>query len=66
MALLTQLSAHFQHDVQAMLLMITGQLLRISMMSSGQTMAQTPVCSQVSASIVIGISVLSLVGSRKS
>jgi len=60
MALLTQLSAHFQHDVQAALLITTGQLLRISMMSSGQTAAQTPVCSQASASIVIGMSVLSI------
>lgn len=58
MALLMQLSAHFQHDVQAMLLMTTGQLFLISMMSSGQTMAQTPVCSQASASIVIGMGVL--------
>ena len=53
MALLMQLSAHFQHEVQAMLLMITGRLFLISMMSSGQTMAQTPVLSHCSVSIEI-------------
>ena len=57
MAPLMQLSAHFQHDVQAMLLMTTGRLFLISMMSSGQTMAQTPVLSHwpVSIEIVMGV-----------
>jgi hypothetical protein len=51
-ALLMQLSAHLKHDVQAMALVTTGRLFLISMMSSGQTMAQTPVLSQTSVSIV--------------
>jgi hypothetical protein len=58
MAPLMQLSAHFQHEVQARLLRITGRLSRISMMSSGQTMAQTPVLSHVSVSIEIVMAVL--------
>jgi len=58
MALLMQLSAHFQHDVQAMLLITTGRLFLISMMSSGQTTAQTPVLSQTSVSIVTVMGVL--------
>ena len=53
MAPLMQLSAHFQHEVQAMLLMTTGRLFLISMMSSGQTMAQTPVLSHCAVSIEI-------------
>jgi hypothetical protein len=53
-----QLSAHFQHEVQAMLLMTTGRPFLISMMSSGQTMAQTPVLSQTSVSIVTVMGVL--------
>jgi hypothetical protein len=52
MALLTQPSAHLKQDVQAKLLMTTGRLFLISMMSSGQTMAQTPVLSQTSVSIL--------------
>jgi hypothetical protein len=59
MALLMQLSAHFQHEVQAMLLMTTGTLFRISMMSSGQTTAQTPVLSHCPVSIEMVMSVLS-------
>jgi hypothetical protein len=59
MAPLMQLSAHFQHEVQAKLLTTTGRLFRISMMSSGQTMAQTPVLSHCSVSIEIVMSVLS-------
>mgnify|MGYP007017508043 CR=1 FL=1 len=47
-----QLSAHLKHDVQAMALVTTGRLFLISMMSSGQTTAQTPVFSQTSRSIV--------------
>ena len=58
MAPLTQLSAHFQQDVHAKLLTITGREFLISMISSGQTMAQTPVLSHRSASIVIVIGVL--------
>jgi hypothetical protein len=57
-AALTQLSAHFQHDVQAMLLTTTGREFLMSMTSSGQTMAHTPVLSQRSASIVMVIGVL--------
>jgi hypothetical protein len=53
-----QFSAHFQHEVQAMLLMTTGRLFLISMMSSGQTMAQTPVLSQTSVSIATVMGVL--------
>jgi len=53
MALLMQLSAHLKHEVQAVLLMITGCPFLISMMSSGQTMAQTPVPSHASLSIEI-------------
>jgi len=63
MALLMQLSAHFQHEVQARLLMTTGRLFLISMMSSGQTNAQTPVLSHCSVSIEIVMSVLSASGS---
>jgi hypothetical protein len=55
---LTQLSAHFQHDVHARLLTTTGFPLLISMMSSGQTSAQTPVLSQTLVSIVTGIGAL--------
>jgi len=55
MALLMQLSAHFQHEVQAMLLTTTGRLFTISMISSGHTRAQTPVLSQASLSIVMGM-----------
>ena len=62
MALLMQLSAHFQHDVQAMLLTTTGRLFLISMMSSGQTVAQTPVLSHCSVSIEIVMRVLSGTG----
>jgi len=58
MALLMQLSAHLKQDVQATALMTTGRLFLISMMSSGHTMAHTPVFSQTSKSIVIGMSVL--------
>jgi hypothetical protein len=65
MALLMQLSAHFQHDVQAALLMTTGRLFLISMMSSGQTMAQTPVLSHCPVSIEIVMIVLSGSGSPK-
>ena len=63
MALLMQLSAHFQHDVHAALLMTTGTEFLISMMSSGQTMAQTPVLSHCSVSIEIVMIVLSVSGS---
>ena len=58
MALLTQLSAHFQHEVQAALFRIKGRLSFISMMPSGQTIAQTPVLSHASVSIEIVIEVL--------
>jgi hypothetical protein len=51
MALLMQLSAHFQHEVHAMLLITTGRPLLISRISSGQTMAHTPVLSQRSVSM---------------
>jgi hypothetical protein len=47
-----QLSAHLKQEVQATGLMTTGRLLAISMMSSGQTIAHTPVFSQTSRSIV--------------
>jgi len=50
-----QLSAHFQHEVQAMLLTTTGRLFTISMISSGHTRAQTPVLSHASLSIVMGM-----------
>ena len=63
MALLMQLSAHFQHEVHAALLMTTGKAFLISMMSSGQTMAQTPVLSHCSVSIEIVMFVLSASGS---
>jgi hypothetical protein len=66
MALLMQLSAHFQHEVQAMLLTMTGCPLLISMMSSGQTMAQTPVLSQASLSMVIGMAASRRRGPAKS
>jgi hypothetical protein len=55
MAAATQFSAHFQHEVQAGLSRITGRLFLISMTSSGQTMAQTPVLSHRSVSIAIVI-----------
>jgi hypothetical protein len=55
MALLMQLSAHFQHDVQAKLFTMTGRLSRISMISSGHTKAHTPVLSQASESIVMAM-----------
>ena len=58
MALLMQLSAHLKHEVQAMGLMTTGRLFLISMMSSGQTIAHTPVLSQTSVSIVMVMGVL--------
>jgi hypothetical protein len=58
MALLMQLSAHFQHDVHPAALITTGRLFLISMMSSGQTNAQTPVLSQRSVSMVTVMGVL--------
>jgi hypothetical protein len=54
----TQFSAHFQHEVQAGLSMTTGRLFLISMTSSGQIMAQTPVLSHRSVSMAIVIGVL--------
>jgi len=58
MALLMQLSAHFQHEVHPAGLITTGRLFLISMMSSGQTNAQTPVLSQRSVSMVTVMGVL--------
>jgi hypothetical protein len=51
----TQLSAHFQHDVQARLLTITGRPSWFSITPSGQTIEQTPLISHASESITIGM-----------